>query len=282
MITTMTEHDTIIVVPCYNEAQRLDRDAYQSFVSRTSGVDFVFVNDGSTDDTAAVLSALITCAPDRLSLINCERNRGKAEAVRIGMSYALTRARRYAGFWDADLATPLTEIPRFAATLDARPACEICFGARVKLLGRAIERRAYRHYGGRLFAAAASIVLQLPVYDTQCGAKLFRVSPHTVALFAEPFLGRWTFDVEIIARLKQELASSEHREAADAIYELPLDEWRDVRGSQVKSIDFVLGLVELARIRSRYFSARARRAAAISGSSQESCEAPVAPARRAP
>lgn len=285
----MIARNTLVVVPCYNEAQRLDVNAFQRFAATTPDIGFVFVNDGSTDDTAAVLKVLVASAPDRFISIDCDRNRGKAEAVRRGMLHALDGPCRYAGYWDADLATPLSEIPRFVRALEAHREREICFGARVQLLGREIHRRAHRHYGGRLFAAVASIVLGLPVYDTQCGAKLFRVSEHTRALFAQPFLGRWTFDIEIIARLAQELASSGGRRPADAIYELPLEEWRDVHGSQVRSIDFVLALVQLARIRSRYFSTRK----AVQNSSKRHSDAlpielpppqerTVAPGRRIP
>ena len=96
----------------------------------------------------------------------------------------------YIGYWDADLETPLEAIPALCELLDARPDLEIVFGARVRLLGRAIARSALRHYLGRMFATAASMVLGLAVYDTQCGAKLFRASPAIRALFQEPFLTR--------------------------------------------------------------------------------------------
>jgi hypothetical protein len=104
-----------------------------------------------------------------------------------------------------------------------------------------------------VFAFAASLTLQLPVYDTQCGAKLFRVSPRTQTLFADRFLGRWTFDVEIIARLTVQCRGDESRRPAALIYELPLNEWRDADGSKVKAFDFVNALLELARIRRKYF-----------------------------
>jgi hypothetical protein len=156
------------------------------------------------------------------------------------------------GYWDADLATPLSEIPRFIETLEQYPDREICFGSRVQLLGRAIHRRAYRHYVGRIFATAASWALRLPVYDTQCGAKLFRASPAMHALFTQPFLGRWTFDVEIVARLAAQRAAHGGRPPLDVIYEIPLDEWRDVGGSNVAALDLVQALLDLGRIRRRY------------------------------
>ena len=253
-MTAIANAETTIVVPCYNEAERFDAEAYRAFTTSTPGVNFVFVNDGSTDRTPLLLRALVASAPDRFTSIDCERNRGKAEAVRVGMLQALSRG-RYAGYWDADLATPLSEIPRFMALLDDHPELEICFGARVQLLGRDIRRRAHRHYIGRIFASAASIALRLPVYDTQCGAKLFRISPAVQALFAEPFLGRWTFDVEIIARLKCQRASEPRRGPFRVIYELPLTEWHDAPGSKVSPFDLLTALLELRRIRRKYFSA---------------------------
>src|SRR5262245_28728416 len=180
--------DTIIVVPCYNEAKRLAVAAFRAFAAADPRVRFLFVDDGSTDETRHVLSRLEATAPDRFQTIVQPANLGKAEAVRIGMLNAFASEARYAGYWDADLATPLFQIPRFIDVLDAHPDRDVFFGARVQLLGREIHRRPFRHYLGRLFATAASLTVRLPVYDTQCGAKLFRVSPTTRALFTEPFL----------------------------------------------------------------------------------------------
>ena len=112
-------------------------------------------------------------------------------------------------------------------------------GSRVKLLGRKIDRRRSRHYLGRIFATAVSTVLGLDVYDTQCGAKLFRVTPFIRALFEHPFLSRWIFDVEIIARLIQAKRGKNLPQADRVIYEFPLMEWRDVQGSKLGYGDFV-------------------------------------------
>ena len=245
-----------MVVPCYNEAERFSIDAFDGFAAIHPSVRFVFVNDGSTDQTPLLLSQLVSAAPERFERIDHPHNQGKAAAVRSGMLRAFASGSRYAGYWDADLATPLREIPRFIESLESHPQREICFGVRVQLLGRTIHRRFSRHYMGRIFATAASVALRLPVYDTQCGAKLFRTSPDIHALFAEPFVVNWTFDVEIIARLTQQRQRTSRPGPLEIIYELPVEEWRDIEGSKVRPFDFVTALSDIVRIRRKYLRDR--------------------------
>lgn len=253
---------SIIVIPCYNEARRLPIEKFQKFV-RESAVKFVFVNDGSADETLRVLENLHNFARDRFEICNLPENVGKAEAVRRGVLLAFERAPKYVGYWDADLATPLKAIASFSELLDRKPEVEMVFGARVQMLGRSIERSPLRHYPGRIFATAASMSLGIPIYDTQCGAKLFRASPFVQSLFQEPFLERWLLDVELVARLILARRETALAQAEEIIYEFPLDEWRDIAGSKVKSRDFVRALSGLARIYLRYWGRHATKPSPI-------------------
>ncbi len=239
----------ILVVPCFNEEQRLPLAALREFRMDGVGLEILFVNDGSTDGTLRVLQSLADEAPGRFSVLNLERNSGKAEAVRRGMIEALGRRPDLAGFWDADLATPLSEIPGFLDVFASRPEIEMVFAARVRLLGRSISRNPARHYFGRVGATLISSSLGLAVYDTQCGAKLFRAGDAMHEIFATPFLSRWIFDVEIIARLVRQRG---REAAARAIYELPITVWHDVKGSKVRSTDFFRALKDLGRIHRAY------------------------------
>jgi dolichyl-phosphate beta-glucosyltransferase len=238
----------IIVIPCYNEAQRLQIHKFKDDVCDGHDQRFLFVNDGSTDGTLNVLQTICNEDPQRYAICNLPRNVGKAEAVRRGVLRAFDAEPDYVGYWDADLATPLETIPIFCELLDARPDLEIVFGARVRLLGRVIARSALRHYLGRMFATAASVVLGIGVYDTQCGAKLFRACPAIRSLFEEPFLTRWLFDVEILARLIHMRRVAGFPPVEEVIYEFPLDEWQDVAGSKVKAPDFAKAFFGLAKI----------------------------------
>lgn len=237
-----------LVVPCFNEEQRLDVGVFRAFELSGYDLQFLFVNDGSTDGTLRVLQSLRDSNPSRFAILELEKNSGKAEAVRRGILKAADDHPDFVGFWDADLATPLTELPSFLDVF-ARPNIEIIFGARVRLLGREISRRPDRHYLGRVGATLISQTLGLAIYDTQCGAKLFRVNDTMREIFATPFLSRWIFDVELIARFLQ-LRS--RNDVVHAIYELPIRTWHDVAGSKVKSRDFIRALRDLRKIRRAY------------------------------
>ena len=242
-----------LIVPCHNEARRLNIASFRGFLATETDARILFVDDGSQDGTYAVLEQVCQDHERRSAILRCDQNRGKAEAVRRGINYALENWRtEIVGYWDADLATPLDSVDRFRKLLQERSELGMVFGARVKLLGRHVQRRAVRHYLGRVFATAVSLMLQLPIYDTQCGAKLFRATPEFRRVFAEPFLSRWVFDVEILARYLQ-FYEGDTKRLESCIYEYPLETWVDVAGSKVRAGDFIVALVDLARIRFRYF-----------------------------
>jgi dolichyl-phosphate beta-glucosyltransferase len=221
-------------------------------LARNSRTQILFVDDGSTDNTVHVLESVRAGYEDCTGILRCGRNKGKAEAVRSGINDALENFQQeIVGYWDADLATPLDAVGSFSSILDSRPEIEMVFGSRVKLLGRHVERRAARHYLGRIFATVVSQMLRLPIYDTQCGAKLFRVTPETRKIFAEPFLSKWVFDVEIIARYL-ELNGNDPKHLEQIIYEYPLEIWVDIPGSKVRPKDFLKAIQDLFRIQRKY------------------------------
>jgi dolichyl-phosphate beta-glucosyltransferase len=247
-----------IVVPCFNEANRLESDRFVAFAGE-SGVRFVFCDDGSTDATGEVLDALVARSGGTAEKLTLPQNRGKAEAVRQGLLRAIEGGADLVGYFDADLATPLAEIPKMAEAF-VDPEVLAVTGARIQLQGSRIERRPVRHYAGRVFATAAARVLGTAYYDTQCGAKLFRNGPVLEAALAEPFHSAWIFDVELLGRLLIEVdgASSGPR----LIREHPLATWRDVGGSRLGPSAFVRAPLELALLAFELKRWARRRAAA--------------------
>jgi dolichyl-phosphate beta-glucosyltransferase len=248
--------DVTFVVPCYNEAKRID---VARFAELSRGAHLIFVDDGSKDDTRAVLEAFAAKSDGAVEVISLEKNQGKAGAVRTGMSRAVERGDRIVGFADADLATPPHELLRVARTIDERKVKAV-LGARVALIGTHIKRNPARHYLGRVFATFATFVVRAPFYDTQCGAKAFLNGPALKAALADPFLTKWIFDIELIGRLLTGTANAPPLTLDDFV-ELPLQEWADVGGSKLSAMMAARVWVDLGRVASD-LDARRKRAAA--------------------
>lgn len=239
---------TAIVIPCYNEEGRLALDHFKEYAEKDPDTAFIFVDDGSTDRTRSVLKGLCEQLPEQMYLIALSSNSGKAEAIRQGFLYAFDCGDYQAiGYFDADLSTPLENIEHFKECL-RHSDIDLIMGARVLMLGYDIKRSALRHYLGRLFATAASLVLNLKVYDTQCGAKLFKNNSILQRVFSHPFSVRWTFDVEILARLSVIHQYARLAPIDQCISEYPLKKWLHVPDSKVKVHDFFTSFFELFKI----------------------------------
>lgn len=237
-----------IIIPCYNEKARLPTQDFLNFLSRTPNVNFCFVDDGSTDGTSTLLEDLQAQYPKQIKALILPKNQGKAHAVRAGMLHCKDTPVDHIGFFDADLATPLEAIADLVDTLDKSPMLDLVMGSRMKHLGTDINRNPFRHYAGRVVATAISQILRIPVYDTQCGAKLFR--RRAVAdLFQQPFISPWLFDVELLARLIRQ-----HGRDAVLYYvaEQPLREWTEKYDSRIRPIYYVKLWFDLYRIHRTY------------------------------
>jgi len=229
-----------LIVPCFNEANRLD---FAAFADLPAGVTCLLVDDGSRDATGELLEHHRS---EVLQVLRLPHNVGKAEAIRQGILHArrtgLLAGVEWVGYWDADLATPLSEVGNFLAyeALELRRADGI-LGSRIYKLGSRIARSYVRHLFGRCFATCAGTLLDLRCYDSQCGAKLFRTE-HVDCAFGDPFTSRWIFDVEILIRMRER-----------HLIEYPLHTWTDVRGGKMNVFTAAIPtLVDLWRIRRRY------------------------------
>lgn len=240
---------TCIVIPCYNEATRLPVADFEAYWRQRPDVRFCFVDDGSTDQTRALLERLQTQHPGQVEALLLSQNQGKAGAVRAGMLHVAQAAQAdYIGFLDADLATPLSAIEDLESRITAHPALELVMGSRIKFLGTDIQRKPFRHYAGRVVATFISLILKLGVYDTQCGAKLFR-RDIVAGLFTKPFLSPWLFDVELLARLIQQHGREGVRQR---VAEMPLRQWIEMDDSRIKVSYYFKLWYELYRISQAY------------------------------
>ncbi|CAN5571824.1 glycosyltransferase family 2 protein [soil metagenome] len=192
-----------IIVPAFNETRRLT-DNLLTLLSylRTyrPGAELIVVDDGSTDGTAEVAEELFSLRPDvNARVLRFPQNRGKGAAVRAGL--LATRA-PIALFTDADLSTPISELPKIVSPLEMGD-CDIAFGSRAldrSLIGQRQPRR--REQGGKVFNTIVRLMTGLPFRDTQCGFKAFRME------VVRPVLERaqsdgFGFDVELLFLARQ-------------------------------------------------------------------------------
>lgn len=244
----MSRPGATIVIPCFDEAERLRPEAVGELAA--SGARVLLVDDGSTDATPHVLATLVAAAGnlDAIASHRLAENRGKAEAVRRGMQLALDDGAAVVGYCDADFSTPPHEVARLVDVLDDTPDVDVVLGSRVGLLGSDVQRSHLRHYLGRLFATAASAALRMNVYDTQCGAKVFADTPALRAALAAPFGSVWAFDVELLARLRHGAPPTVPGLGIERFLEVPLRTWRDVGESKLTVRGAGRAVVDVARI----------------------------------
>jgi len=238
----------VIIIPCYNEADRLDTNKFIDYLSQNTHLHFIFVDDGSTDNTSKIINQLISKYNSLVSLLTNETNKGKAESVRLGVIESYKMNPDYIGFLDADLAAPIEEIDNLLKIVKKDKTKEVVFASRIQLIGSEIKRNYFRHFIGRLFATCVSLLLKIRIYDTQCGAKMFSKKICN-DIFSEQFVSPWLFDVELFARL---LNIYGMEKTIHMSCEHPVSKWRDIDGSKVKLIFFLKAPFELFNIVRHY------------------------------
>ena len=238
----------VIIIPCYNEADRLDINKFIDYLSKNTHLHFIFIDDGSTDNTNLIIKQIILKFNSLASLLTNETNKGKAESVRLGVIESYKMNPDFIGFLDADLAAPIGEIDNLLKIIKKDKTKEVVFASRIQLIGSEIKRNYFRHFFGRVFATVVSNILNLPVYDTQCGAKIFS-RKICDDIFYEQFISPWLFDVELFARLLNVFGMERTIQMS---YEHPVSKWVDIDGSKVKPIYFLKAPFELLKIVRHY------------------------------
>lgn len=241
------ENSLCIVIPCYNEEKHFQRARYLHFLDYHPEVLLCFVNDGSNDRTKDVLESLGSLFPQQVDVVSNKRNMGKAEAVRSGFMHCYIHHRyTHIAYLDADLSTSLWECAGLTAYFDGN--ISFVFGSRIMKMGSTIIRNQYRFMIGRFLAGIIGHLLQLKVYDTQCGCKLF-TRELSKMVFEGTFTSRWLFDVEIFHRL---IHIYGREEVLNRTAEIPLQQWIDYGNSKVRLSYFPKLWIDLYKIRKRY------------------------------
>lgn len=235
-----------IIVPCFNEANRINSEKFKAFEKQNTTITFHFINDGSIDSTRLVLDELCRSS-NCFNVLHLEKNVGKAEAIRQGILNLDTNY-DYVGYLDADLSTPLEEIERLFhyAKKHNKP---FVMGSRIKRIGSDIDRRLKRHVSGRIVATIIDgFFLKMGIYDTQCGAKILEYQL-AKKIFKEPFKTKWLFDVELILRTKIKYGN---KYCLESIVEVPLLQWQDIGQSKITHWDILKLPLDFIKIHNHY------------------------------
>jgi len=228
-----------IIIPFYNEEKRIGLESFHQIFKNSSQYDFILVDDGSTDNTNTILGEFKNKFPN-LTILKLDKNIGKAEAIRAAvLSISNTD---FIAYYDADLATPFSELDKLIQFSIQNPNYKMIMGARIKLIGNGVKRSLTRHYFGRIFATIVSqFVLKVAVYDTQCGAKVIDFET-AKPIFSKPFISKWLFDVELLKRLQKS------HNLKEVVKEIPLEKWEEIGSSKIKRTDFFKIPFELFQI----------------------------------
>jgi glycosyltransferase involved in cell wall biosynthesis len=230
----MSPMDLSIVIPAYQEAERIPRTLSRVCELRASfpsALEVIVVDDGSTDSTSEAAKAFADCLP--LSVVRLPANQGKGAAVRAGMAAATGRRR---AFLDADGSVDPGELLRLLGVDGQIVIASVAVTGAVLDPPQPWYRVALGQLGNRLIRA-----LVLPgIMDSQRGCKIFDADI-AEAVFGEGCIDRWGFDVEILA-----LARKRGVEPVEVGIR-----WEHRENGSVRAGDYARTLAEVVRIRRR-------------------------------
>ena len=226
-----TAPDLSVVIPAYNEQARLPPtlDRLRAYLAQgPMAYEIVVVDDGSSDKTSDVARAA------GATVVRNDTNRGKGFAARRGMLLARGGRRLMT---DADLSTPIEDLPHLMARLDE--GYDVAIGSRALPASNVEVRQSpYREVMGRLFNLCVRVLAVPGLHDTQCGFKLFTAAAAERS-FEPAQLDGFSFDVETLYIA---------RRRGLRIAEVPVT-WRNDTASRVGSLNGFRAFLDLGRIR---------------------------------
>ncbi|MBF9221702.1 dolichyl-phosphate beta-glucosyltransferase [Hymenobacter ruricola] len=188
-----------LIIPAFNEAQRIGptlRRAHRFLAARPARFEILVVDDGSTDDTVALVTALAAELPG-VRVLCSPANRGKGHAVRLGMRAAAGRIRLFS---DADGSTPIDELDPLLQAL--AEGADVAIGSRYLAASRVTRPQPwFRRAWSRLANRVVQRVLLPGVADTHCGFKAFTAAA-AERIFGACTVDGWSFDLEVLARTR--------------------------------------------------------------------------------
>lgn len=185
-----------LIIPFYNCVDTADKTikAVCDCLKSYKNIEFIAVDDGSTDDTVNVLKMYEN---NRIRVVSYPKNKGKGGAIKAGVEAA--KGEKII-FTDADLAYGLEPIKRFVDALDF---ADIAVGTRRTDVEISKKYGIFRAAASRVFSGICESILHLGLPDTQCGFKGYRAAA-AKRLFEEMTIMGFGFDFEILAMARRE------------------------------------------------------------------------------
>ena len=229
-----------LVIPVYNEEERLQKNfsKYLKFLAQFKKKEFIVVDDGSTDETKQILEQLAR-NKKFIKIISYRKNMGKGYAVKSGV---LSSRFDVILVSDCDLSTPLQEVFKFEKYLKE---FDIVIGSRgLKDSDVQVRQHVLKNLSGKLSNYLIRALLNIEIYDTQCGFKVF--NQRSKILFQKQKINRFGFDFEILFLAKK---------LNFMVKEVGVT-WRNDVLSKVKKVDYIKTLLELFKVRLFWLSRR--------------------------
>ena len=227
-----------LVIPAHNEARRLPPSlerVREHLDAEGEEYEVIVVDDGSHDGTAAAVERIAAGWP-QLRLLRLDRNRGKGAATREGM---LSARGEHRAFSDADLSTPIEELPRLRAEL--RDGCQVAIASRAAGARIEVHQARRRELMGKTYNLLLRLLVLPGIHDSQCGFKVFTAAA-AEACFRPLRTERFGFDPEVLLRARRQ---------GWRIAEVPV-RWRHVEASRVDPFrDAARMLLDLVLLRMR-------------------------------
>jgi dolichyl-phosphate beta-glucosyltransferase len=226
---TSNVYNMAMIVPCYNEEKRIDLDYWANIVNATKDVNWIFVDDGSTDTTSNLLSKI----SNRVEVKRLQNNFGKAEALRWGFRDAMLQGAEVIGFIDADGSFDRNEVVELCRRFQQKEHWEdhnktymAVFMSRSHLLNAASPSvGAVRRKFGKIISKINSLIWSELPNDTQCGFKFFKSDSKLSVSMSTAFSNSWFFEIELLIRIRS------LQDTPLIIKEVPLSSIRHVKGS---------------------------------------------------
>ena len=230
----------IMLVPCFNEGARLNLKYWQQIADEVD-CEWLFINDGSTDDTLEKLESI-----KGIRVLSFDKNEGKAEAIRKGINFVIEQPEfidHSIGYIDSDDAFIVEDIKNVIEKFNSfEDEFDAIWVSRVALAGRKISRNTKRHLISRIIVTLLGFVYKEMPYDPQAGFKIFKARNFSKEIIDRKFKTRWFIDLEILTRIENLKKRKLH------IWEEPVSSWRDIPGSKIEGLETIRVLFEFWRV----------------------------------